>query len=181
MKAALAQALDQSALGVFVDADVGLGADVGELRDEPGQEGGRQRNEARQLQRAARGPGRLGRLALDLARMLQKIAGVSQQPATLRRRRNPLRVLAHQQLNAELVFQLGDGGRDGGLGDVEVMRGARHRAGLGDGDEIFQLAQGVADHGCIEFIYSKHRKKLIFLCRIRRYGPAIVRQGRQRP
>jgi hypothetical protein len=47
--------------------------------------------------------------------------------------------MAHEKLDVELGFDLGDGGRDGRLGDVESLGGELDALGLAGGDEIKQL------------------------------------------
>ena len=50
--------------------------------------------------------------------------------------------MALEQFDAEIAFEFLDRFGDRRLRDGEVLRGARHRALLGDGDEELQLADG---------------------------------------
>ena len=55
--------------------------------------------------------------------------------------------VALEQLDAEIALQLLDRLGDRRLRDGEVLRGARHGALLGDGDEILQLPDGEGHEG----------------------------------
>jgi hypothetical protein len=49
--------------------------------------------------------------------------------------------MAHEQGNAQVLFELPNLHAKRGLGDVQLLRGARHIAGLDHADEVFDLTQ----------------------------------------
>ena len=59
--------------------------------------------------------------------------------------------MAFEQLDTEVRFQLLESFRNRGLRDRKILRRTRHRALLGDGDEILKLAEreghGRLEHG----------------------------------
>ena len=88
----------------------------------------------------------LAGLGLQLLGLGQQPAGGGQQLLAGRGERDPARVVAQQQLHLQDTFQVGQRGRHGRLRQVHPGRRAGDAAGLGDRDEVLQLAQRVLGH-----------------------------------
>ncbi|MCY1183355.1 hypothetical protein D9M73_239670 [compost metagenome] len=67
-----------------------------------------------------------------------------QQLSTRQSRREPLRVMPHEQLDPQFVLKLGNPGRYGGGGYIYLMRRRSDAARFAHRDEIFQLPQCIA-------------------------------------
>ena len=75
--------------------------------------------------------------------LLDHLARIGEKLHALGRERDAL-VRAVEDLDAHLLLELADGGREGGLGDVVAVRYGVDRPALRDGDEIAQLLQAHA-------------------------------------
>ncbi len=80
--------------------------------------------------------------------LIEDLFGLVEEAPPARRQRQALRVLADEELNAELLLQLGDRRGDRGRRDVHAARGGGDAAGLSHGDEILELSKGESEwHG----------------------------------
>ena len=122
------------------DADLDAPIHAAEARQEVGEAIARHHAGDAEVQLAlevvAPGPDGAARIrhgAEDLPRVAQHAVALGGKADAL--------LVAHQQRGAGLFLERLDGGRDGGLRDADLPGGPRHRFGLGDGDEIAELAQ----------------------------------------
>ena len=83
---------------------------------------------------------------LEFARMREQAARLDQHALARRRQGQPLGMVADEELDAEILLDLGDRRGDRGLRHAELARGLRDAAGLGGGDEIAEGADGELLH-----------------------------------
>ncbi len=135
------QALDGGGVAL-VDVDADGGVAFGEPPQQAWQVEGGEGLEAADGQVA-------DELRAEAARRFGQLVGVREEAAQLvlealarGRQLQPLGVPADEELDAEFAFEVGHGGGDGGLGDVDALGRGGHGAELGGGEEVAQLHEG---------------------------------------
>ena len=115
---------------------------VQQVRHHPRVEGG----QAAEAQHAGHLGGELAGSRYELACLQQQAFRLAQNTLALRGQGQALGVMADEQLDAELGLEIRDRGGDRRLRNVHPLRGERDAAGLGGGDEVFDLLQREAQH-----------------------------------
>ncbi|GJE58992.1 hypothetical protein MPOCJGCO_1078 [Methylobacterium trifolii] len=137
-----AQARDELFLVALDVTDLRGGEGRGEGVGEFGHQHRRERHHAAERERPPHLPAGFGGQGVEALGLFHDGFGLAQHLAPDGRQREPLRVVADEELHRELPLQVGDGRRDRGLRDVDALGGERNAAGLAGGDEILELAQG---------------------------------------
>ncbi|UGA38437.1 hypothetical protein JOS77_00825 [Chromobacterium haemolyticum] len=129
-------------LGVaFQQNHLQLGISVAQSGQQPRQQDGRDSGETTQRHPAAQGLTDLLRLRRQILRMLQQLTRGGNEAAPGWRQRHPARVVAHEQLQTEHLFQLSDGAGHAGLRRVQRLGRRGDTAMIRHSDQISQLPQ----------------------------------------
>ncbi len=136
------QPLEQRRLIALRLAEFDLGVGFGEAPAQGGQKHLRDRLDAADGQGAADTSRDLVGQIVQPRRGLKRRPRLDHHPPARLGQGQALRMAAHEQLQAELLFKLGDRGRDGRRRDIHTLGCDGNRPGLSDRDEVFELAQG---------------------------------------
>ena len=142
-----AQALEDFGLVALLDVERDFRVAERERGEQAGQQEGRERDEAGCVDLAAlRAAHRAGEL-LELACVGEEPPRLHQKAVARERQRQPLGMVADEELDLEVGLQPRDCGRNRRLRHPDLLGARRHAAGFGGGDEIAQRAQRQAGGG----------------------------------
>lgn len=137
-----AQFFDEAELVTFDPGDLNTCVLLLELTPQRGQQDLREGQQTADVERTLNLAGNVIRKPVETARLPQNLACLLQKLPPGLGQAEPMSVFAHEERQAEFLFQLRDRRRDRWRGDVDPRAGLRDRAFLAHGDEVFQLSKG---------------------------------------